>query len=225
MKRYTPNMMEEVVQKASTLTQAIKNVRIADCAEVLSGFSAKGAIVDEPGGTLQVITAQHLTKGEPYRYKEEHRIRIVSPRSIEKYLLEPGDILFMSRGANNYAVLLEDIPRPAIAPLTFFIIKPERSIINPAYLTWCLDQEPVKVKLNEIRTGAGSPMLPRREFAEIIIPLPVMVVQQQIADLAHLQMRERVLLQRLFEEAERLQRLTGKQLLAHLTRKKQGVNS
>lgn len=197
----------------------IKNVHIRDCAEVLPGFSAKNAVFDEPGGTIQVITAQHLTKGEPYRYKKEHRTRIVPPRSVEKYLVEPGDILFMSRGANNYSILLEEFPQPAIAPLTFFILKPKPTVV-PAYLAWCISQEPVKAQLNGIRTGAGTPMIPRNEFAEIVIPLPAKAMQQRIATLANLQTLERVLLQRLIEETERLQRLTGQQVLAHLTREK-----
>jgi len=197
-----------------------KTSRIKDCAEVLSGFSSKGAIVNEPGGTLQVITAQHLKRGEPYYYKEEHRTRIAAPRFIEKYLLEPGDILFMSRGVNNYATLLEDFPRPAIAPLTFFIIKPKRTLVNPEYLAWCLNQDMVRLKLNEIRTGAGTPMIPRQEFGEIEIPLPPKAVQRRIADLARLQSREKALLQELFQETERLQRLTGQQLLTNLARQK-----
>ncbi len=201
----------------------IKMVRIKECAEVLPGFSAKSAIFDEPGGTVQVVTAQHLTKGEPYRYREEHRTRIVPPRSAEKYLLGPGDLLFMSRGVNNYSVLLEDFPQPAIAPLTFFILKPKRNVIVPAYLDWCLDQDVVKLKLNEIRTGAGTPMIPRQEFAEIEIPLPAMAVQQRVAELAGLQTRERTLLRQLFEETERLQRLTGQRILSSLTESHKGA--
>ena len=123
----------------------------------------------------------------------------------------------MSRGSNNYAVLLEEFPQPAIAPLTFFILKP-KPIVNPTYLTWCLNQETLKAKLNEIRTGAGTPMIPRQEFSEIIIPLPSLDVQQRIADLAGLQARERGLLQKLIEETERLYRITGSQILSHLTK-------
>jgi hypothetical protein len=229
MNDYTSNM-EKVASKIARAgvtgekgpgsILGIKTLHIKECAEVLPGFSAKGAIFDEPGGTLQVITAQHLTKGEPYRYREEHRTRILPPRSLEKYLLEPGDILFMSRGANNYAVLLEEFPWPAIAPLTFFIIKPNRNLIVPAYLAWCLNQDMLRFKLNEIRTGAGTPMIPRQEFAEIEIPLPAMAVQGQIANFASFQTQEKALLQQLSEETERLQRLRGQQLLAHLTKEK-----
>ena len=45
---------------------SIKNVRIEDCADVRPGFSAKSAIENDPKGTLQVITAQHITKGEVF---------------------------------------------------------------------------------------------------------------------------------------------------------------
>lgn len=198
----------------------IKKVRIIDCAEVRPGFSAKGAIVNESGGTLQVVTAHHLTKGVPYRYREEHKLLIVPPRSVEKYLVEPGDILFMSRGSNNYAVLLEEVSRPAIAPLTFYILKPKSNAV-PAYLAWCINQELVKAKLNEMRTGAGTPMIPRQEFGEIAIPLPPLATQKRIATLAALQAKEKALLQQLVEETERLHLLSGKQLLSHMINSKQ----
>lgn len=193
----------------------IKNVQIKDCAIVLPGFSAKGAIMDEPGGTLHIIVARHLTEGEPYYYRDEHRLRITPPRSYERYLLDPGDILFMSRGVRNYAVLLERFPQPAIAPLSFFIIKAKKGVV-PAYLTWCLNQPLVEAQLNEIRTGAGTPMIPRQEFIEICIPLPPIVMQEKIASLAALQQQERKLRQRLVEETGHLHRLTGQKLLTHL---------
>ncbi len=191
-------------------------VSITHCAQVISGYSAKGAIADDPNGRVQVITAQHLTKGEPYNYRPAHRLRITPPRDSDKYNLEPGDILFMSRGSNNYAVLLENIPQPAIAPLTFFILKPKTGVV-PAYLAWCLNQEPVKAQINAIRTGAGTPMIPRKAFSEITIPLPSLDKQLSLAALADLQARETALLQQLVQETERMHRLTGQRVLINLT--------
>ena len=194
----------------------IPSVRILDIASVLPGFSAKGALADEPHGTHQVIAARHLTEGEPYRYRDEHRLRITPPRSIEKYLVEMGDVLFMSRGSNNYAVLLENFPRPAIAPLTFFILRAKKGLF-PAYIAWCLNQPLVQAQLNEIRTGAGTPMIPRTEFAEIVVPLPPEKTQKKIAGLAELQCREKTLLLQLTKETERLHRMRGQQLLSRMT--------
>lgn len=192
-------------------------VHIRDCAEVKPGFSVKGSIVNDPEGTLPVITAQHLTRGEPYRYREENKLLIVPPKFIEKYYVEPGDILFMSRGVNNYAVLLEEVPRPAAAPLSFYILKPDREMVIPEYLAWCLDQEPTKMRLNEMRTGAGTPMIPRQDFSEITIPLPPLSEQNRIATLASLQIREKMLLKKLVEETERLHLLSGKLIFNQMT--------
>ncbi len=197
-----------------------KNVCIKDCATVLPGYSAKTALNHDPKGSVQVITAQHLTRGETYQYKQEHIMLIAPPRFHEKYLVEPGDTLFMSRGANNYAVLIESVPQPAIAPLTFFILKPKSGVV-PGYLAWCLNQEPVKAKLGEMRMGAGTPMIPRKEFGEIIIPLPPLAAQPRIATLAELQTKEKFLLKQLVEETERLHAITGRQLLTNRIHGKQ----
>jgi len=196
-----------------------KFVRIEECADVRPGFSAKSAIVNEPEGTLQVIAAQHITKGEAYRYHEEHALLIAPPKFYEKYTVTAGDILFMSRGINNYAVLIEAVPDPAIAPLTFFIIKAKQNAL-PEYLAWYLNQEMMKAKLNEIRAGAGTPMIPSKEFRELAIPLPPLETQRKIAELGRLQMREKQLLQQLTKETERLHEATGRSLFSNSNHRK-----
>lgn len=178
------------------------------------GYSSKGALVHEPEGTLQVITAQHLTKGEPYRYIDDHRLLIRPPKFYDKYLVSPGDLLFMSRGANNYAVLIESVPQPAIAPLTFFIIKPRLDMIISEYLAWCFEQDNVKAQLNELRTGAGTPMIPSSGFRELELYLPELEIQHKVALLAQHQRREKQLLQLLTSETDRLHQLAGRKLVS-----------
>jgi len=190
----------------------IKFVRIEDCADVRPGFSAKSAILNDPEGSLQVITAQHITKGEVYRYNEDHSLFISPPKFYEKYLVTAGDILFMSRGISNHAVLIESVPDPTIAPLSFFIIKPKRNVLSE-YLVWYFNQDMMKGKLNEIRSGAGTPMIPSKEFRELSIPLPPLATQKKIAVLWRLQMHEKLLLQQLADETDRLNQAIGRSLL------------
>lgn len=191
---------------------SMKNVRIEDCADVQPGFSAKSAIVSEPGGSLQVVIAQHITKGEAYYYKEDHSLLIAPPKFYEKYLVTAGDILFMSRGISNYAVLIASVPDPTIAPLTFFIIRSKPHVLSE-YLAWYLNSDMMKAKLNEIRSGAGTPMIPSKEFRELSIPLPPLDTQKKIAQLGRLQMRERQLLRKMTDETDRLHQAIGRSLL------------
>ncbi len=178
------------------------------------GFSAKSAIVNDPEGTLQVIAAQHVTRGEPYRYIEEHALLIAPPKFYDKYLVTAGDILFMSRGANNYAVLVESVPSPAIAPLTFFIIRPKQNVLSE-YLVWCLNQEVMKAKLNEIRVGDSTQMIKSIDFMEISIPLPPLATQKRIAKIGRLQLLEKQLLQQLTDATDQLHKAIGKALLTN----------
>jgi len=189
---------------------------LSQCAEVASGYSTKGAIEHDPDGTHQVIMAKHLVAGEAYRYVADHELRIVPQGKVDRYLLRPGDLLFMSRGANNYTVLLDTFPQPAIAPSTFYVLRPRQGV-DPTYLLWCLVQQPVLGHLNEIRTGASTPMIPRAEFSALPIPLPSLSTQRAIARLANLQAKEKELRRQLLDETERLHRLLGQSIFDYLT--------
>lgn len=191
-------------------------VRIMDCAEVLPGFSTQGALRNEPEGTWQVVTGRHLNWGEPYVYRDDDRLQIVSERDLSRYVLTRGDILYMSRGGNTYPVLIESVPEQTVAPATFFILTPRPNVV-PEYLVWCLEQAPTEALITALRTGAGSPTIPRKGFMEIPIPLPDMATQHRIGDLWRLQHRERKLQQQLLAESSILQRLTGKKLFEKLS--------
>jgi restriction endonuclease S subunit len=191
-------------------------VRIMDCAEILPGFSAQGALADTPDGTYQVITGKHVTPGEPYKYKEVDRLRIAPKRDLQRYLLKPGDILYMSRGLAIYPVLLEQIPDQTVAPSTFFILRVRPNVV-PAYLIWCLEQSCVEARFAAFRTGAGTPTIPRKGFMEVKVPLPNKATQHRIADFWRLQYRERQIRQKLQDETLRLHRATGQRIFNTLT--------
>jgi hypothetical protein len=189
-----------------------KIVPIKACAEVLPGFSIKTAIVNDPSGTHQIILAKHLPEFGPYRYDPQHEHRLVPKTRVDKYLLSPGNVLFMSRGILNRAVLLESVPENALASASFYILKPKDGV-EPGYIAWCLNQEPVQAKIAEIRTGAGTPFVPRADFSMIRIVLPPQEIQGKIAAISDLLAHERNLLNRLREQVDRKHRVLGKKIL------------
>ena len=110
------------------------------------------------------------------------------------------------------------VPEPTAAPSTFFILKPKPNVV-PAYLVWCLEQPLVESYLSALRTGAGTPTIPRKGFMEITIPLADRATQHRIADLWHLQNRELRLRRQLLEESTRFQRLAGQGIFNELISK------
>jgi restriction endonuclease S subunit len=189
-----------------------KIVPIKACAEVLPGFSIKAAIANDHSGTHQIILAKHLPEFGPYRYDPQHERRLLPKTRVDKYLVSAGNVLFMSRGILNRAVLIESVPERALASASFYILKPKGGV-EPGYIAWCLNQEPVQARIAEIRTGAGTPFVPRADFSMIAIVLPPLEIQRKIAVISDLLAHERNLLNRLREQYDRKHRVLGNKIL------------
>lgn len=190
--------------------------KISDIARIEPGFSTKGAIVHDPEGTYQVVMGKHLVPGEPYIYISEHELRISLDRPVDKYLLEPGDILFMSRGGSNYPVVLKEIPQPAIAPATFCVIRAKQDV-DPDYLAWVMCQDPFQEQLRNIRVGSGTLMISKSGLEKLTVPVPPLEMQKKIARLSELMQRERRLRRELLQEADLLQMALGRKILLSIT--------
>ncbi len=187
-------------------------VRIADCAEVVPGYSLKARAEHEPEGTHQILMAKHLTEGMPYRYRGEDELRMTPAGNVDKYVVQAGDALFVLRGTKNDSVVVESVPDNTLASSTLYVLKIKPGI-DPAYVAWYLNQAAAQAAISQVRTGAGTPIVQRNVFAEMAIPLPELRLQQQIAKLGDLMAREREIRKRLANETERYHRLLGQELL------------
>ena len=189
--------------------------RIADCADLLPGYALKARAEHEPGGTHQVILGKHLSVGPSYHYSPEHELRITPKGSVDKYRVRIGDVLFVSRGSRNHATMVASIPDATVASAIFYILRPHDSIA-PGYLAWCLNQAPIQAQIGQVRTSAGTPIVQRKVFANITIPIPSLDKQRQLATLGDLMAQEQSIRQQLVEETNKLHRALGQQLLHNL---------
>ncbi|HEX9580801.1 MAG TPA: restriction endonuclease subunit S [Gemmatimonadales bacterium] len=196
--------------------EAVRLVPLADCAAVLPGFSIHGGLKHDPHATHQVVRTRHLTEGVPYSYRDEDEFKIAPGRETANYELRAGDVLFMSRGTRNLAWVVKDVPDPSIAPVSFYILRPAGGI-DSRYLAWYLNQPPVQAGIDQIRTGAGTPIVQRNGFERLEVVLPPVAVQREIADLSELMARERDLRRRLGDAAERAQAAIGRQIIEKLS--------
>lgn len=198
-----------------TGTSAVQLAAIGDIAEVLPGFSTGGALEHDPRGSHQVVLSRHLVPGLPYVYSETDAFRIQAHRPTAPYELRRGDVLFMSRGTRNVASWIERVPAGTIAPVSFYIIRPSTAI-EPGYLAWYLNQRSALRAITDIRTGAGTPLVPRALFRTLRIPLPDMETQQRISALGVAMARERQLIDNLLELTAQMHDKSNEQIARDL---------
>ncbi|MBR9859789.1 hypothetical protein GYB22_03390 [bacterium] len=96
-------------------------------------------------------------------------------------LLQDGDILFVAKGNNNYAVTFRSSdPAPAIAASFFFVIRPDKNQVHPEYLTWYINSSPAQQYFDQHRMGATVGNIRKRVLEELEIPLPDLQQQSRI---------------------------------------------
>lgn len=191
--------------------------RIADCAEVLPGYALKVRAEHEPKGAVQVIMAKHIKDRSPYQYISEHELRITPKSKTDKYRVRSGDVLFLSRGTRNCAAVIDSVPEYTVASATFYILRPKQQV-DPGYLAWCLNQPPIQAQIGQVRTGAGTPIVQRSVFGDIVIPLPGLPEQKRITELGQLMNRELELRKQLAEATETYHKAIGTRLISQLNK-------
>jgi restriction endonuclease S subunit len=123
----------------------------------------------------------------------------INPRESlrEDQFLRPGDVLFPNRGTRTTAIAyLLDLPR-AFAGAQFFVLRPNTSLVLPEYLAWFLRTEEAARHFAERRKGTYVQIVERKDLAELEIPLPPLLAQQHIVEVARLAVQERTLTERL----------------------------
>lgn len=110
--------------------------------------------------------------------------RIHAQEVAPRYLLEPGDIVFRSRGNNNSCALVMPSLGLAtvIAPMMFIRIK-NKSQVLPEYLHWWLNRPAIRRLIDERAQGGTIRMIPAASLADLPVDIPSLQTQTNIVNL------------------------------------------
>lgn len=166
-------------------------------ATIQSGHTFRGSVEHARPGPVHVVQMAQTTRPVlSVRAGEVPAIEIEG-RSLHNRL-QPGDLLFRTRGASNLAVLVEAVPELTVALSPLVIIRSrDPNVLDPAYLHWVLNSESTREDLNREARGTIIRMVGARSLHDLAIPLPPIARQRDIAAIAALARREQDLVSRL----------------------------
>jgi hypothetical protein len=179
-------------------------MRLSAFSKILSGYQSRSAIEPREDGSHFLLQARDI---------DSHKLTCHTDTVVrfnplvlrDDSLLRPGDIVFMARGAKNYTILLKEIPGPAVAAASFFMVRVQADEVLPAYVCWYLNQAPAEQYFRQ-QSGRGvhMPVVTRATLENIEVPLPALEVQERIAELDGLLRDEVALVQKLLEKRRQL---------------------
>jgi hypothetical protein len=179
------------------------NYRLAEIAEVRPGYLARKGVKPRADGTHHLLQIRDFT----------HDRSTVDPTSLVRFTpdslsslqpLQAGEVVFLARGAKNFACATAPVPDCTLAAGYFFVLHPRNTVL-PGYLAWCLNQTATLRALTRAATsGAHMPVVRRSDIENVQIPVPPLAVQRTIVELDNLMREEKSLLQELSRKKHEL---------------------
>lgn len=175
---------------------------ISELAEVQIGYQSRGQIRPDPQGTHRIIQIKDIDDKNELKAKDLYSI--VPERDPERYLVNLGDVLFLSRGRCNLAVAIREHVNDTIAAGTFYVLRIGSHGILPEYLAWYINQPQAQADLRSRAQGTNIAFVTKSAFESLEIDVPAIPIQRGIAELAALVSREKALLSQLVNKREQM---------------------
>lgn len=170
--------------------------KITEITDVQLGYQFRKKIEPVDDGTHRVIQIRDFDDHRILHKEGLSRVKIDKP--AEHYLINKGDVLFLSRGHRNWAVSISDDCEDTIAVSHFFVLKIRNASVIPEYIAWYINQTPAQEYLHNIaRRGTHIPIIPLSAFKGLTVDLPDKVTQKKIVELSNLMEKEKQLLNEL----------------------------
>lgn len=170
---------------------------------IASGYSFRGKIKGSLNGDLRVVQLKDMKND--YSNIRNDCTYIDGSDIKEKYYLEMGDILFISKGANNFATVYDLKDGVAtVASSVFYVIKVDTSKANPYYVAWYINKKRVQQYFTTHASGTYSLSINKEVVEDIPLILPSLEIQRKIANVARLAQKEEYIYTALKEKRNQL---------------------
>lgn len=163
---------------------------------LFSGYSFREKIDPNPNGNVGVLQMKDI-QNDYSNFDYQSLDKVSNFQFKHKFFLNKGDIVFVSKGVNNYAIVIDQINIPIVASATFFIIKVDAKTIIPEYLAWFMNQKEAQNYFSEKRAGTYIPNLNKQDIMEMPVKVPPLKIQMAIAKTAILLHQEITILEKL----------------------------
>lgn len=161
--------------------------KLKDIAEIFSGHTVRGRVENDPLGNIYAIQLKDLANHYSEITDFPHLIK--ASGVPQHQLLQKGDILFVSKGANNLALVFDKI-YPAIATSVFFFVRINNRHVDPDYLAWFINQDKAQGYLHTGKEGTMITNITKQTLENMEIKLPPIATQKRMMEIHKLWLRE-----------------------------------
>ena len=156
-------------------------LKLRDIANVRSGYSFRSRVEHDPAGDTFVVSMKDIVRSGQINSESLLKISADELDNLDTHTIEPFEILFQSRGSNNYSSIAAGV-KNSVAGTGMMRIMPFAEKILPEYLLWFLNQDRTLARIRASATGTQIPFISTKELEIIQIEVPSMKNQEMISN-------------------------------------------
>jgi restriction endonuclease S subunit len=184
-----------------SMSDDAKLARLLEVAHVRAGHPFRGTVDAIEGGSVAVVQMKDILPTGRIDWRSTVRTELVGRKSPD--WLQPGDLLFISRGSRYYAGYVDQAPCRAVCGAHLFhITVKQQEVLLPAFLAWQIGQPLAQKQLLQAASGSHQLSVAKPALEGLEIAIPPMNIQHLLVDLVHAAARERELLTKLIRNRE-----------------------
>ncbi len=182
-------------------------VKIKEIANIQFGYYGQPS----KDGTIPYLQAKHFNEFGQY-VGENDTFLEKDPKSVAN-LLQNGDVLFVAKGFRFFATLYNPAFGNAIASSIFFVLRPDKNRIIPAYLVSVLNLPKNLMHFQQSGAGSTIPSIRKNELADFTFNLLSFEQQQKVVGLQELYFKDIQITEALIKEKQKLFQTTISKIL------------
>jgi len=161
------------------IDDAINIKALKDVVKISAGYPLRGSTDALPTGDAHIIQLKNVGRDYGVDWKNLAQVALPSKRSPS--WLKNEDVLFVARGANNFAIAISDVPPQTVCAPHFFILRVQnQSQLNPRFLAWQINQRPAQNYFRRSAVGTLGMNIRRSSVENLQIAVPTLHRQQLI---------------------------------------------
>lgn len=177
--------------------------KLSEVVDIRPGYLTRKGVEPKESGSHCLLQIRDFNRERTVLYPEGF-VRFTPENLSSVEPIGAGDIVFLAKGANNFAYAVDVLPTPTLAASYFFVVRPKSAIL-PAYLAWFLNQESTRRELSKLASsGVRMPVVRKAVLENLEIPVPSLTTQKNIVELNCLMIGEQSLMNELAEKKRML---------------------
>jgi len=169
--------------------------KLENIATVQAGYSFRSRLESLDAGAVAVIQMKDLTSTNRVDCNELVRVDMEMPK--EHHFVQPGDLIFRSRGLTSNSAILVDDPGAAVLAAPLLRIRVKNRKMLPEYLNWYISQQPAQAYLTSCAAGTALKMISKQSLENMELFVPPLERQHLIVELAALEEEEQLIMKTL----------------------------